>query len=76
MKPMKLKLKVLGFHLLHVTSPKALYFIFIISIFFCVWWYQLACRVLVPQPGIEPKSPTVEVQSLNHWTIREFPSFS
>ena len=27
--------------------------------------------ILVPRPGIEPVSSTVEVQSLNHWTARE-----
>ena len=30
-----------------------------------------ACGILVPQPGTEPISSTVEVQSLNHWTARE-----
>ena len=30
-------------------------------------------RDLSPQPGIEPVSPAVEVQSPNHWTAREFP---
>ena len=30
-----------------------------------------ACRILVPQPGIKPVPPTMEVQSLNHWTARE-----
>ena len=30
-----------------------------------------ACGTLVPQPGIEPVPPAVEVQSLNHWTARE-----
>ena len=29
-----------------------------------------AYRILVPQPGIEPKPPEVEAQSLNHWTSR------
>ena len=28
----------------------------------------------LPQPGIEPVPPAVEVQSLNHWTTREVPS--
>ena len=32
-----------------------------------------ACRVLVLQPQIEPKPPTVEAWSLNHWTTREVP---
>ena len=30
-------------------------------------------RLLIPQPGIEPKLPAVEAQSPNHWTTREFP---
>ena len=37
----------------------------------------MACGILVPQPGIEPSSPAVEAQSLNHWCAREVPiSFS
>ena len=31
-----------------------------------------ACSILVPQPGIEPVPPVVEVQSPNHWTARDF----
>ena len=31
-----------------------------------------ACRILVPQPGIEPGLLVVRVHSLNHWTAREF----
>ena len=30
------------------------------------WPHHMICRVLVPQPGIEPGPPTVEGQSLNH----------
>ena len=26
---------------------------------------------LVPRPGIEPATPALEAQSLNHWTARE-----
>ena len=29
--------------------------------------------ILVPQPGIEPTLPAVEVQTLNHWPTREVP---
>ena len=29
---------------------------------------------LVPQPGIEPSSPALETQSLNHWTTRNVPA--
>ena len=35
------------------------------------WPCHEACRVLVPQPGIEPMPPAVEAWSLNHWTARE-----
>ena len=28
---------------------------------------------LVPQPGIEPRSPALGALSLNHWTTREVP---
>ena len=39
--------------------------------------YCSACRILVaqnvPQPGMEPESPGVEAQSLNHWTLRKSP---
>ena len=31
----------------------------------------LACRILVPQPGIKPMSPAVITQSLNQWITRE-----
>ena len=27
-----------------------------------------ACRILVPQPGIEPVSSAVDARSSNHWT--------
>ena len=33
----------------------------------------MACGILVPQPGIEPLYPGVEMQSPNHWTTRELP---
>ena len=31
----------------------------------------MACRTLVPKPGIEPMPSAVKVLSLNHWTTRE-----
>ena len=31
---------------------------------------------LIPQPGIEPLPPALELQSLNHWTAREVPDES
>ena len=34
----------------------------------------MACGILVPQPGVEPRAlPAVELQSPGHWTAREFP---
>ena len=36
------------------------------------------CRILGPQPGIEPVAPAMEGQeawSPDHWTTREFPPF-
>ena len=41
-----------------------------------MWWpHSMARGILVPQPGIEPLSPAVEAQSLNHWTAKEVPRF-
>ena len=37
--------------------------------------HHMACRILVPQPGIKPASPAVEAWSLNHLTTREVPRF-
>ena len=34
---------------------------------------QLCMQDLSSWPGIKPVSPAVEVQSPNHWIIREFP---
>ena len=39
------------------------------------WPCHAACGILVPQPGVELVPPAVEVQSINHWTAREFPYF-
>ena len=37
------------------------------------FFYHMACAILVPWPGIEPASPALEAQCLNHWTTREVP---
>ena len=37
------------------------------------WLCHIACGILVPRPGMEPRPPAVEVWSPNHWTFREFP---
>ena len=36
----------------------------------------MACRILVPWPGIRPVPPTVEARSLNCWPAREVPKIS
>ena len=41
--------------------------------FFFFFGCAAACRILVPQPGIEPVPPAVEAWSPNHWTTREVP---
>ena len=76
----------LHLHILLILSPILHYncivilfrsFIFfkdIIFFFFLIFWTcPVACRILVPQPGMGPTSPAVEVWSLNHWTTREVP---
>ena len=35
--------------------------------------YQVACGIIVPQPGIKPTLSALEGWSLNHWTAKEFP---
>ena len=35
--------------------------------------HHAACRILVPQPEMEPTSPAVEAWHLNHWTTGEVP---
>ena len=47
--------------------------LFFYCILFYFWLFQVACRILVPQPGIEPGVPAVRVPSPNHWTAGEFP---
>ena len=52
--------------------------IILVCLFDCLfvfWLCLVACRILVPQPGIEPRPSAVKAQSPNHWTAREFPSF-
>ena len=46
-----------------------------ILLFYFILFYfgHEACGILVPQPGIEPGPPAVELWSPNHWTAREVP---
>ena len=41
------------------------------SLFVCLGYYTLACRILVPWPGVKPRPPAVKGLSPNHWTTRE-----
>ena len=43
-------------------------FLFVLFLF---WLCCKACRILVPQSGIEPVCLALKVQCLNHWTARE-----
>ena len=63
------RLKTLEFDWL--TRPTDPGIIIIITIFTFSWLHCMACGILVPQPGTEPMSLGLEVQSLNHWTARE-----
>ena len=47
--------------------------IFFSSFFFFLFGHVKQLCILLSQAGIEPESPEVEVQSLNHWAAREFP---
>ena len=40
-------------------------------LFFFFWSGCVACRILVPQPGIKPGHLALEAQNLYHWTTRE-----
>ena len=42
---------------------------------FSFWPLHMAYGILVPQPGIRPSFPEVEVWSFNHWSTREAPDF-
>ena len=39
--------------------------------YFIYLFGHTGCGILVPWPGIEPMSPTLEANIFNHWTTRE-----
>ena len=45
----------------------------VISFFFFVHVAWITGLILVPRPEIEPRPSAAKVQSLNHWTVKEFP---
>ena len=60
-----------GHSILSLPSNSGWQFFF----FFFFWPYQMACGILVPQPGTEPAPPVLEVRSLNPCTAREVPGW-
>ena len=45
----------------------------LVSFYLFFWSHCLACGILVSQPGIKPRPPSLEVQHLNHETTRAVP---
>ena len=39
----------------------------------CLWPHCVACRILVPRPGMEPGDLDSESANPNHWATRDFP---
>ena len=58
--------------LLHLQG----FFFFFFSLFLSFRPCCAVCGILVLQPGIEPMSPALGAQSLNHWTAREVPTLT
>ena len=76
MDPLQHRPSAVDLHVWESLGYSALFFFFFLSFF---KWLVLfifgctACKVLVPSPGTEPMPPSVEAQSPNHGTWREFP---
>ena len=64
-----------GLFTLAVISEVETTYIRIAPLFFYLlfWPYCVACRILVPRPGTEPRPMAVKAPSPNHWTAREIP---
>ena len=56
----------INFFIFFLLFKRFFYFLFF-------WPHHAACGILVPQPGIEPRSTALEAWSLNCWTTREAP---
>lgn len=50
-------------------------FSFLLFFFSLFWPHRMARGNLVPWPGTEISSPTLNMQSLNHWLAREVPHY-
>ena len=56
----------------NMWMPKSVLSVLRFSIYYYYFWpYHMAYTSLVSQPGIEPITPAVKVQNLNHWNTRE-----
>ena len=67
---------LMGLFAIYVSYLQCLFQSFeccIYSYYCCFWLCCMACRILVPQPRVEPAPPGVEVWHPNHWTTRAFP---
>ena len=42
------------------------------KVLFIFWPYRVACKILIPWPGIKPMPPDVKPP----WTTREFPEYA
>ena len=65
--------EIISYNFLPSFLPSSFLFFSFLSFLFTFCPCGRACRILVPQPGMEPALPAVEVQSPRHWTTREFP---
>ena len=68
------------FHCRDLTALTGLFFFFSFFLSFSLFLSFrpccAVCGILVLQPGIEPMSPALGAQSLNHWTAREVPTLT
>ena len=56
----------------HQGSPRIFVCFFSVWLHLCFYlFWGLACRILVPQPGIELVHPALEAWSLNHCTATD-----
>ena len=72
LRPFSEKGSLLFFPIYRVKQCPSKY-VYMIYLLFIFWLCCRACRILVPQPGIEPGPSAMKAWSPNHWTSREFP---
>ena len=66
------------------NGPKFTFFLFFsngysfvpIPCLFCFWPYHITCGILIPQPGIKPRTPAFKAWNLNHWSTRAIPQYN